>query len=63
VFGWVVASHQVGAAFAAFGAGAVRTQFGTYAPAFMGAGALCLIAAIGVLPIARARRALVESMA
>ena len=53
VFGWVVASHQVGAAFAAFAAGAVRTQFGTYAPAFIGAGALCVIAAFGVLPIAR----------
>ena len=56
VFGWVVASHQVGAAFAAYAAGAVRTEFGTYAPAFIGAGALCLIAAVGVLPIARARR-------
>jgi MFS family permease len=55
VFGWVVASHQIGAAFAAFAAGAIRTQFGTYAPAFMGAGALCLIAAVGVLPIAKRR--------
>jgi sugar phosphate permease len=55
VFGWVVASHQVGAAFAAFAAGAVRTQAGTYAPAFVGAGTLCVIAAFGVLPIARAR--------
>ncbi|HUR58687.1 MAG TPA: MFS transporter [Opitutaceae bacterium] len=57
VFGWVVASHQVGAAFAAFAAGAIRTQFGTYAPAFIGAGALCVIAAFAVLPIARARAA------
>jgi predicted MFS family arabinose efflux permease len=56
VFGWVVASHQVGAAFAAFGAGAIRTHFGTYAPAFIAAGALCIIAALAVLPIARARR-------
>ena len=55
VFGWVVASHQVGAAFAAFAAGAIRTQFGTYAPAFIGAGALCVIAAFAVLPIARPR--------
>jgi predicted MFS family arabinose efflux permease len=58
VFGWVVASHQVGAAFAAFTAGAVRTHFGSYAPAFVGAGALCVIAAFGVLPIARRRGAL-----
>jgi sugar phosphate permease len=56
VFGWVVASHQVGAAFAAFGAGAIRTHFGSYAPAFIAAGALCVIAALAVLPIARAKR-------
>ena len=29
VFGWVVASHQVGAAFAAYAAGALRTEFGS----------------------------------
>ena len=53
VFGWVVAAHQAGAAFAAFTAGAIRTEFGTYAPAFIGAGVLCGIAAVAVLPIAR----------
>jgi predicted MFS family arabinose efflux permease len=53
VFGWVVAAHQVGAAFAAYTAGALRTYFGDYSPAFIGAGVLCLIAAVGVLPIAR----------
>ncbi len=57
VFGWVVAAHQVGAAFAAYTAGALRTHFGSYAPAFIGAGALCLIAAVAVLPIARVRPA------
>ena len=57
VFGWVAASHQVGAAFATFGAGAIRTQFGTYAPAFIGAGALCMFAAMAVLPIGRLRTA------
>jgi predicted MFS family arabinose efflux permease len=55
VFGWVVAAHQVGAACAALLAGIVRTQAGSYAPAFIGAGALCVIAAVGVLPIARAK--------
>ncbi|HEV2283519.1 MAG TPA: MFS transporter [bacterium] len=45
VFGWIFASHQLGAATAAFGAGALRTWFGTYQGAFMGAGLLCLIAA------------------
>jgi hypothetical protein len=57
VFGWVVAAHQVGAAFAAYTAGALRTNFGSYAPAFLGAGALCMIAALAVLPIARIRTA------
>ena len=45
VFGWVFASHQVGAALAAFLAGAVRDATGDYAGAFLGAGALCLVAA------------------
>ncbi len=58
VFGWVAAAHQVGAAFATFTAGAVRTHLGSYAWAFIGAGALCLIAAVAVLPIARERRAM-----
>lgn len=56
VFGWVVAAHQVGAACAAMAAGALRTQFGSYSPAFVAAGVLCVIAAFGVLPIARMRR-------
>ncbi|MBL9188013.1 MAG: MFS transporter [Opitutaceae bacterium] len=58
VFGWVAAAHQVGAAFATYTAGTVRTALGSYAWAFIGAGALCLIAAVAVLPIARERRAL-----
>lgn len=54
VFGWIVAAHQVGAACAAYGAGAVRTELGSYAWAFTGAGMLCVIAAMGVLSIGRA---------
>jgi sugar phosphate permease len=55
VFGWIAASHQAGAAFATYGAGLTRTGFGSYTPAFMAAGALCVIAALIVLPIARVR--------
>ena len=51
------------AAFAAFAAGALRTNFGSYAPAFLGAGALCLIAALAVLPIARGRGTLATAQA
>ena len=45
VFGWIFAAHQFGAAFAAWGAGAVRTWFGDYGWAFGTAGLLCLFAA------------------
>ncbi len=45
VFGWVFASHQLGAAFAAWAAGASRGWFGSYTYAFVSAGALCLLAA------------------
>ncbi|MCI2420191.1 MFS transporter [Saccharopolyspora sp. K220] len=44
VFGWVFASHQVGAAAIASIAGVVRDQFGDYAAAWYGAGLLCLLA-------------------
>jgi len=45
VFGWVMVGHQIGAAVAAFGAGLIRQQTGSYAPAFLIAGGAGLIAA------------------
>ncbi|MEU6484219.1 MFS transporter [Streptomyces sp. NPDC046887] len=45
VFGWVFAAHQLGAAFAATMAGVTRDGFGSYAPAWYAAGALCMGAA------------------
>jgi sugar phosphate permease len=45
VFAWVFAAHQLGAAFAAWVAGASRGWFGSYTFAFVSAGALCLLAA------------------
>jgi len=45
VFGWIFAGHQLGAAFAAYGAGFSRTVYESYLPAFFVAGALCLFAA------------------
>jgi hypothetical protein len=53
VFGWIFAAHQFGAAFAAWGAGAVRTWFGDYAWAFGSAGLLCLFASGLVMQVAR----------
>jgi MFS family permease len=62
VFGWIFASHQMGAALAAFGAGALRTWFGTYQGAFMGAGLLCLIASGLVMRITPASRDVVPPL-
>ena len=46
VFGWVFASHQLGAAAAALGAGVIRDVFGTYTYAWFGGAALCAIAVV-----------------
>jgi MFS family permease len=45
VFGWVFAAHQLGAGVAALGAGLSETLLGTYAPAFLVAAVLGLLAA------------------
>ncbi len=47
-FGWIAATHQLGAAFAAWMAGVLRSTTGDYMSAFMSAGALCLAASIMV---------------
>lgn len=57
VFGWVQTGHQLGAAVAAFGAGAIREQSGTYLPAFVAAGAMGLLAAGVLLLTVRQSRA------
>lgn len=46
VFGWVFASHQLGAAGAALAAGVVRAEYGTYTYAWFGGAALCAVAAV-----------------
>ncbi|MEV5894125.1 MFS transporter [Nonomuraea fuscirosea] len=56
VFGWVFGSHQVGAAFAAVGAGLTRDHLGAYDLAWYVSGALCLLAAGMSLAIGHARR-------
>ncbi|CAM01379.1 MFS transporter [Saccharopolyspora erythraea] len=57
VFGWVFASHQIGAAAIASIAGVVRDQFGDYAAAWYGAGLLCLLATAFSLSVRKARPA------
>jgi MFS family permease len=62
VFGWIFAGHQLGAAFAAYGAGWTRTHFASYLPAFFISGLLCVIAALIALSIVPAlKKAAVQS--
>ena len=60
VFGWVFASHQIGAAIAAFGAGVVRDVSGSYDSAFLAAAALCAVGAGLSIAIRPAGESLVE---
>ncbi|WP_187640141.1 MFS transporter [Bosea sp. F3-2] len=55
VFGWIFAGHQLGAAFAAWGAGFSRTVYASYLPAFFIAGVLCLIAALAIVSVREPR--------
>ncbi|MEU7907035.1 MFS transporter [Actinoplanes sp. NPDC049118] len=56
VFGWVFASHQVGAAIAATAAGLVRDRLGDYDAAWYGAGALALAASLLSLMLLAGKR-------
>ena len=56
VFGWVFASHQVGAAIAATSAGLVRDRLGDYDWAWYGAGALALLASVLSLMLLAGKR-------
>src|SRR4051794_17561926 len=56
VFGWVFASHQIGAAIAASAAGLLRDQLGSYDWAFYGAGTLAILASLLSLMLLGAER-------
>lgn len=51
VYGWITASHQAGAAVAAYGGGLIYKFFNTYTWAFFLAGAFCLLASLFVIII------------
>ncbi|NML50189.1 MFS transporter [Streptomyces sp. R302] len=53
VFGWVLASHQIGAAVIAFAGGVARDVFGSYDVVWYASGALCAAAALMALVIRR----------
>ena len=49
VFAWIFAAHQLGRGVMAFGTGLSRDALGTYVPAFLLAGLLCIAAAAFML--------------
>ena len=51
IVSWIFASHQIGGAIAAYGAGAVRSVSGSYMLAFLASGVACLLASLLVLRI------------
>ncbi|WP_394781382.1 MFS transporter [Undibacterium sp.] len=51
VFGWIAAGHQLGAAFANFLSGTLRSSLGTYTASSMLMGAVCVACAVMVLQI------------
>jgi predicted MFS family arabinose efflux permease len=55
VFGWIFASHQLGAAIAAAGAGRLRDLQGNYDLAFYVAAGLCAVAAVLCLNVRNAQ--------
>jgi predicted MFS family arabinose efflux permease len=63
VFGWIFAGHQLGAAAAAYGAGLSRTVLLSYLPAFIVAGALCLVAALFILTMSSEKKVTVAAPA
>jgi predicted MFS family arabinose efflux permease len=58
IMSWIFATHQIGGASAAVGAGMVRTWTGSYLLAFMVSGLACLLASMLVLRIARTQPAM-----
>jgi MFS family permease len=61
VYGWVFASHQIGAAAAALAAGVIRDALGDYTWAWFGAAGLCVVAAVVSASISRRPRGLAAS--
>lgn len=62
VFGWVFSGHQLGAATAAFTAGLIRQETGSYMPAFVGAGAFAVVCAfVLIVSLIKDRRGALRS--
>jgi MFS family permease len=61
VFGWIFASHQLGASFAALVAGLARDALGSYDAAWYGGAALCAVGAALSLSIRRSTGLIVRT--
>ena len=61
IIAWIFAFHQIGGAFAAYGAGAVRSETGDYFLAFVTSGIACLFASLIVLRVTRVQPAIVAA--
>ena len=57
IFGWIFVGHQLGAGFAAFASGVLRTLVGNYTGSILVAGIMCAVAALSALAIARSFQA------
>ena len=62
IYGWIGASHQLGASFAAIAAGTIRTELGKYDAAFWFSGALCFLTAFVFLLPLLDRKRIVDSV-
>lgn len=58
IYGWIFASHQVGAAAAAYGGGMLYSYFNTYTWAFFMAGVCCVMASLFVILIKKQPRSI-----
>lgn len=58
IYGWIFASHQAGAAVAAFGGGVIFQLFNSYTWAFFLAGVFCVLASLFVVLIKKEGRTL-----
>ena len=61
IVAWIFARHQIGSAFAAFGAGAIRSLTGHYLLAFLTSGLACHLASLLVLRVTHTTPALVAA--
>ena len=53
IYGWIGASHQLGASMAALGAGTIRSVTGDYSVAFWISGTLCILAGLSFITVGR----------